>query len=226
MSCAHAEIRWIRAMQASLLRRWWLLNRKALTCGLAAGLVWGFLTAASATPRDWLVYDAGQGIVHQYRDGALPTAVAAERFFAEYNVTLAQITLIYLALTGPAGWATWQFTRLRPRGEEQPALREGLDWYVIGLAMGGLICVWLFRILGLALWFKGPTLTPVAVVSVALEILLPLYMGASLFLVWLLRLKSIRAPDWATHYPRPTKRPPGAPRFRWLRRKGGDSPDK
>lgn len=213
-------------MRTSLLIRWWLLNRKALTCGLVAGLVWGFLIAASATPRDWFVYDAGQGIVYQYRDAAPPLAVAAEGFFLEHNVTLVQITLIYLALTGPAGWATWQLTRLRPRGEEQPALREGVDWYVIGLAMGGLIYVWLFRAFGLALWFKGPALTPAAVVSVVLEILLPLYMGVSLFLVWLLRLKSIRAPDWETHYPKPTKRPPGAPRFSWLRRKGGDPPDK
>lgn len=213
-------------MQINPLLRWWRLNRKALICGLAAGAVWGFLTSSSATPREWLVYDVGQGIVYQYRSGAPPTAIAAERFFAEYNLTLVQITLTFMALTGAAGWATWQLTRLRPRGEEQPAQRAGVDWYVISWAMGGVISVWLFRVLGLALWFKGSDLTPAATISVVLGILLPLYVGMSLFLVWLLRLKSIRAPDWETHYPKPVKRPPGTPRFSWLRRKGGDSPDK
>lgn len=213
-------------MQTNPLLQWWRINRKALICGLVAGAVWGFLTAGSATPREWLVYDMGQEIVYQYRNGAPPTAIAAERFFAEYNVTLVQITLTFLALTGPAGWATWQLTRLRPRSEEQPALRAGVDWYVISWAMGGLFSVWLFRALGLAVWFKGSALTPAVAISIVVEILLPLYVGASLFLVWLLRLKSIRAPDWETHYPRPVKRPPGAPRFSWLRRKGGDPPNK
>ena len=140
----------------------------------------------------------------------------------QYNLALAQLALLLLAVAGPAGWATWQFTRLCPRGEEQPRLHHGLDIFVLALAAGGLICFGLFHQIGLAAWFRGPGLTPVALISAVIQILLPLYMGVALFLVWLLRLKSARAPDWETHYPKPVKRAAGAPWFPWRRRQGGD----
>lgn len=214
------------SMQMNRLLDWWLHNHTGILIGLGAGLLWGFLTASSVTPRNGLVYDVGLGVVYQFRVDDAPIIFPADDFFADYTVALVQLTLILLVVCGLAGWATWQLTRLRARGEDQPALRQGLDWYVISLAMGGLAGVIAFRQLGLAAWFAGPGLRPIAVVSLLLEIVLPLYMGVALFLVWLLRLKSIRAPDWETHYPKPVKRPPGAPRFGWPRRKGGESPEK
>lgn len=212
-------------MQPINLLRQWHTNKNALLFGLGAGGLWGFLTAAGATPPEWLVYDETAGLVYKYLDGGILSAtVPATYFFAEFNSTLIQLTLTFLALIGPAGWATWQLTRIRPRGEDQPALQPGLDWHLVGLAMGGLIFVWLFRLLGLAVWFKGAPLTPARVASIILGILLPLYMGISLFLVWFLRLKSIRAPDWDTHYPKPARKSKDILRFKlFQRRKGGGS---
>ena len=203
----------------------WDANKKALLYGLSAGIIWGFLTAASATPAEWLIYDMAKGVVYKFLDYQIQTAVVrADNFFAEFNLTLLQIILTYLALVAPAGWATWQFTRIRPRDSEQSPLWAGLDWYLIGLAAGGLILVTLFRQLGWAIWFKGAVFTPARVVSIALEILLPLYMGISLFLVWFLRLKSVRAPNWETAYPKPVRKPGGIFGLTgsWLK-KGGDS---
>lgn len=204
---------------------WWFTNRRPIICGLISGAVWGLLTAATVTPREWLVYDQSAGIVYKYDAAAIPPqAVTAESFFSEYNSTLIQATLMILILAGLAGWATWQLTRIRPRGEEQPPLRAGLDWYLIGLAIGGVIAVELFRTFGLAAWFKGLGPPPAVVITTLVGILLPLYMGLSLFLVWSVRLKSIRAPDWETHYPKPIKKS-GLSWFKFFRRKGGDSPN-
>jgi len=166
-------------------------------------------------------------MIHKFLDGGVLVAtVEAERFFSEIKPTLIQITLTFLVLIGPAGWATWQLARVRPRGKEQPALWPGLDWHVIGLAFGGLLSVGGFRVLGLDIWFKGAVFTPARVVIVVLQILLPLYMGISLFLVWFLRLKSVRAPNWDTHYPKPAR--PSERIFRKLfqRRKGGSLSNK
>ena len=137
-------------MRPIILESGWAINKKALLYGLAAGMLWGFLTTASAIPPEWLVYDEGKGVIYKYLDeGVLSTVVEADRFFAELNTTLVKVILTFLALVGPSGWATWQLARVRPRGEKQPSLRQGLDWHLIGLAAGGLICVGLFRILGL-----------------------------------------------------------------------------
>lgn len=201
--------------------QWWRSNQGALVGGFSAGLVWGFLLTGSVTPRDWLVYDPAQGIVYQSQAGEAPIAIPAEQFFMNYNATLVQLALILLVVSGLAGWATWQLTRLRPRGEAHLPLRLGSDAYVIALAIGGLIYVWLFRQLGWASWFYGSAPTPAKVASVILELTLPLYMGIALFLVWLLRLKSVRAPDWETHFPKPEKKLSGTPRLRWWRTQGG-----
>jgi hypothetical protein len=166
-------------------------------------------------------------MIHKFLDGGvLVDTVEAERFFSEINPTLTQITLTFLILVGPAGWATWQLARIRPRAEEQPALWQGVDWHLIGLALGGLVSVGGFRVLGLVIWFKGAVFTPARVVIVILQILLPLYMGISLFLVWFLRLKSVRAPNWDTYYPKRTR--PSESIFRKLfqRRKGGSLSNK
>lgn len=199
-------------------------NKKALLYGLAFGILWGFLTAASATPPEWLLYDEVKGVVYKYLDRSPTAVVEADIFFAEFNLTLIQVTLTYLALIAPAGWATWQLTRIRPRGSVQPPFWPELDWYLIGLAVGGLVAVGLFQKLGWAIWFKGTLFTPARIVSIALGILLPLYMGISLFLVWFLRLKSVRAPNWDTAYPKPIKKSVKAFWLRWSKlRKGGDS---
>ena len=198
------------------------INQKAVVYGLAAGAFWGLLTAATAVPAEWLVYDKSSGTVYKFLNGGeLVAAVKAERFFSEINPTLTRIALTFLVLVGLAGWATWQLARTRPRGQAQPALRQGLDWYLIGLALGGLLCVGLFRAMGLDVWFKGALFTPARVVVIALEILLPLYMGVSLFLVWFLRLKSVRAPNWDTHYPKSAKSSASMFRKLFRGRKGG-----
>jgi hypothetical protein len=212
-------------MQSAVLRQWWHRNRRGLGFGLLAGVLWSFLTAGSATPRYPLVYDMDQGLVYQYQAEASPNIFPADQFMADFNLTLIQLTLIFLILCALGGWGTWQLTRLRPRGAEQLPWREGADWYLIGLAIGGLACILLFRQLGLAVWFRGASPTPARVIITVIEILLPLYAGAALFFVWLLRLSSIRAPDWETHYPKPVKRPSNAFRWNWSRRKGGDPPN-
>ncbi len=212
-------------MLPTILRSQWRPNKSALLYGLAAGVLWGFLTAASATPPEWLIYDTVNGVIYKYLNSELPTAaIAADDFFTEFNLTIIQITLTYLGLIAPAGWATWQLTRIRPRGAEQSPLWPGLDWYLIGLAVGGLILVGLFQRLGWAIWFKGAVFTPARVVSIVLDILLPLYMGISLFLVWFFRLKSVRAPNWNTAYPKSAKKSGGIFGFKrsWSK-KGGDS---
>src|SRR5260370_716060 len=78
---------------------------------------------------------------------------------------------------------------------------------------------------GAAACFKGAWNTPAGLVSIALGLVLPLYTGVATFMVWVLRLPSVRAPDWETHYP---KRFAGGGWRSWLapftrRRKGGDS---
>lgn len=208
-------------MRFNVWVQWWRSNQGALIYGLGAGVMWGFLLTGSVTPHAQLVYDSAQGIVYQYPAAGAPIAIPAEQFFMNYYISLIQLTLILLVVSGLAGWATWQLTRLRPRQEAQLPLRQGVDAYVLALSISGLIYVWLFIQFGWADWFNDPGLTLAKVTSVTLELTLPLYMGIVLFLVWLLRLKSVRAPDWETHYPKPEKRPAGAPRFNWWRTQGG-----
>jgi di/tricarboxylate transporter len=204
---------------------WWIANRRSVAYGLAAGILWGFLTFGTATPRQWLVLDQGAGVVYQYApDLPQPRTLLLADFYQVFYSDLIQGTLIFLVVAGLAGWATWQLSRLRPRGETQVKLRDGLDWYLIMLALGGLLSVVALRAMGAASWFKGAWNTPAGFVSIAMGLLLPLYAGVATFLVWFLRLPSIRAPDWETHYP---KRFAGGWRS-WLapfsrRRKGGDN---
>lgn len=213
-------------MQSANLWRQLRANQKALLFGLGAGMLWGFLTAATITPPQWLIYDPAAGVIYTYLDGGMsPQVIEAALFLGEFKSNLVQVTLILLVLAGLAGWATWQLSRIQPRGAVQPALRPGVDWYLIGLALGGLGMVWLFQTAGLASWFKGANLTPARWVSVTFDILLPLYMGVALFLVWFRRLASVRAPDWETRLrtpssPRPT--PALWSKF-WPGKKGGNS---
>jgi hypothetical protein len=206
--------------------QWWIANRRSIAYGTAAGILWGFLTAGAATPREWLVLDQGAGVVHLYAlNLPEPRTMLLADFYQGFYSDLIQGTLIFLVLAGLAGWATWQLSRLQPRGATQVSLRAGLDWYLIMLAMGGLGTVLAFRAIGAANWFKGTWSTPAGLVSTALGLLLPLYAGVAIFMVWFLRLPSVRAPDWETRYP---KRAPGSGWRSWLapftrRRKGGDS---
>jgi hypothetical protein len=201
-------------------------NRRCLTYGTAAGILWGFLAAAAATPHEWLVLDNAAGLVYMYsRDLPAPRTMFVADFYQEFYSNLIQGTLIFLVLAAAAGWATWQLTRLRPRGEAQASLREGFDWFLIALALGGLGTVVVFRAIGAAAWFKGAWDTPADLVSIALGLALPLYTAVTLFLVWLRRLPSVRPPDWETRYP---KRAAGSGWRSWLapltrRRKGGDT---
>ena len=215
-------------MRPSFLRdQWYLIGGSAFRYGLLAGLLWGFLTSTSALPPEWLIYDEVTDVIYKVLDDEiLARPLATDKFFTELNNTLVQVTLTFLVLVGLVGWSTWQLTRIRPRGEEQPSLLLGLDWYLIGLAIGGLIFVVLFRMLGLAVWFKGSLFTPARIVTIALGILLPVYMGVSLFLVWFYRLKSARAPDWDTRYPKRPKRSGGFLHRLFRRKKGGTAFEK
>ena len=206
--------------------RWWIANRRSLACGTAAGILWGFLSVAAATPREWLVLDQSAGVVYEYaRNLPEPRTIQLADFYQGFYSDLIQGTLIFLVLAALAGWASWQLTRLQPRGHTQVPLREGLDWYLIALALGGLGTVLALRAMGAYAWFKGTWNTPAGLVSIALGLVLPLYTGVATFMVWFLRLPSVRAPDWETHYP---KRFAGGGWRSWLapftrRRKGGDS---
>jgi hypothetical protein len=93
----------------------------------------------------------------------------------------------------------------------------------MALAVGGLWAVYLFRYFGWDIWFKGTEVTFPVLLKYGLGFLLPLYSGVALFMVWFRRLKSVRAPDWETHYPKRTrKKTAGALRERLFRQKGGD----
>jgi hypothetical protein len=205
---------------------WWRFHRRPVLFGLATGLLWGGLTAATVAPHDWLVYDMAGGLVYGYSaSGALVRALRAEVFFREYQAVLIQATLLLLIVVGLAGWATWQHTQVRPRGQAQPDLRAGSDWFVIALALGGLCAVWVFWRGHAAEWFKGSPAPFPAVAVALLSIVLPLYMGVGLFLVWFRRLPSSRPPDWETRFARRPAQP-GKARWRpWRRRgQGGDAP--
>ena len=200
-------------------------QQKALLYGLVAGMLWGFLTSASAIPPEWLIYDEVTGVIYKYLDeGPLIMMGEADHFLNELNSTLVKVILTLLVLVGLAGWATWQLARIRPRGEKQPSLWQGLDWHLIGLAAGGLICAGLFRIMGLDVWFKGALFTPARVVIIVLNVLLPLYLGISLFLVWFLRLNPVPTFDGDVSHHKSIGKP--AKRF-WFNlgrgKKGGDS---
>jgi hypothetical protein len=208
--------------------KWWQTERRALAFGLAAGVLWGGLLAGTVTPRDWLIYDQGTGLVHGYSgQGILLRSLRAELFFREHQSVLLQATLLLLALAGLAGWATWQLTRVQPRGQPQPPLGAGTDWYLIALAVGGLLTVALFQRAGAGAWFKGDPPTPLAAGVALVEVVLPLYMGGALFLVWFRRLPSVKPPDWETRYARPARRSASAS-WRgwraWRRDKGGEPP--
>jgi hypothetical protein len=213
-------------VKSATVLQWWITNRRSLAYGSIAGILWGFLTMGAATPREWLVLDQSAGVVYQYAlNLPAPRPMPLADFYQVFYTNLIQGTLLFLVLAGAAGWATWQLTLLRPRGEEQVSLRASLDWYLITLALVGLGTVLALRAAGAADWFKGAWNTPAGLVSVVVGFLLPLYAGPATFLVWLLRLPSARAPDWETHYPKPVRgrgwRARLAPLTR--RRKGGDS---
>lgn len=202
---------------------WWRTNWRSTAYGIAAGVLWGFLAAGAATPRESLVLDQGAGLVYLYNaNSAAPRVLPVAAFYQDFNSNLIQGTLIFLVLAGAAGWATWQLRRIKPRGQEQVSLREGSDWYLIALAFAGLATVVVYHAFGWAVWFKGAWNTPAGLVSVGLGFLLPFYAGIGVFLVWFLRLPSVRAPDWETHYPKP--RPRSMRRWWPLARprKGGD----
>ena len=184
--------------------QWWLNNRRSLAYGAAVGILWGFLAAGAATPREWLVLDQGAGFVYLYsRDRPLPRIQLLADFYQVFYSNLVQGVLIFLVLAALAGWATWQLSRLRPRGQTQVSLNEGLDWYLIMLSLSGLGTVLAFQAVNAASWFKGAWNTPAGLVSIVLGFVLPLYAGVATFLVWFLRLPSPRAPDWETRYPKP-----------------------
>lgn len=206
------------------LRSWWQSIRSPFLYGGAFGGLWGFLTAAVMTYHESLVYDQKSGVVYLYSDPlSSPQTIAADLFFKDYTHTLLQALLMILILAGVAGWSTWQLSRVRPRGEEQPSLNPGTDWYLIGLAISGLCAVMLFRILELGSWFKGDILSIPNLLKSTIGFLLPVYAGGGLFLVWFRRLKSVRAPDWETHYPKPEKKASGLFKRRSAHKKGGGS---
>ncbi len=206
-----------------MVLNWWRTNWRSMAYGTAAGVLWGFLAAGAATPREWLVLDQGAGLVYLYNaNSAAPRVLPVAAFYQDFYSNLIQGTLIFLVLAGAAGWATWQLRRIKPRGQEQVSLREGLDWYLIALAIAGLATVVVYHALGLAVWFKGAWNTPAGLVSVGLGFVLPFYAGIGVFMVWFLRLPTVRAPDWETHYPKPK---PRSLRRWWplaRPRKGGD----
>jgi hypothetical protein len=186
------------------IRRWVGEHRRPALFGAISGVLWGFMTAAGATPRAWLVYDIGQDIVVVRRaEIPQPITIPAAVFFQTYTTNLIQVTLTFLVLCCGAGWVAWQLSRIRPRGQRQPALRTGWDTFVILFLLGGLLTVALFQRWNLGEWFKGPQPTATVIGTAVIGVLLPLIDGVGLFFIWFLRLNSVRAPDWETHYPRP-----------------------
>ncbi len=213
-------------MLLRLVGNWWRAHRAPVFFGSAAGLLWGFLTVATVAPRAWLVYDQHQGLVVAYAlSGELLDVIPADVFFRNYYGILVQAVLLLLAVTGLAGWATWQHMHVRPRGEAQVPLREGTDWYVIALALGGLAVVVAFVKLGSVAWLQGGPTSPPALVAAVISIALPLYMGVSLFFLWFRRLASIKPPDWETRYRPAFSGPSGAGWWRRLWHRGGKPPD-
>jgi hypothetical protein len=179
-------------------------HRRQLAFGLLSGALWGFLTAGGATPRAWLVYDTGQQVIRLFRpELAEPITISSDIFFETYTSNLIQVTLTFLLLCIIAGWVAWQLSRIRPRGQQQLPLRTGWDVFIIAFLLGGLVLVVLFQELNLGEWFKGRQPTSAVLVTALLGIILPLFDGIGGFLIWFLRLNSIRAPDWETHYPPP-----------------------
>ena len=177
------------------------LQSRPLFFGVLSGGLWGFLTAAGAAPRAWLTYDVGQGVVSIERPGIPTFSISSDIFFETYTTNLVQVTLTFLVLCLGAGWVAWQLSRIRPRGQPQPPLRPGWDTLVLAYLMAGLLMVALFQELHLSEWVKGNPPTTTVIVTAIIAALLPLFDGIGLFLIWFLRLKSVRAPDWDTHYP-------------------------
>ncbi len=180
---------------------WLQVHVRPLSFGLGSGILWGFLTGAGATPRAWLTYDVGQGVVLIDREGIPTITLSADVFFQTYMENLIQVTLTFLVLCVGAGWVAWQLSRIRPRGQPQPALRAGWDTLVIAFLFSGLVTVAIFQELQLGIWVKGNPPTATVIITAVISILLPLFDGIGLFFVWFLRLNSVRAPDWDTHYP-------------------------
>jgi hypothetical protein len=205
---------------------WLRHHSRQLFFGTLTGGLWGFLTAAGATPRAWLTHDVGQGMVLIERGGIPPISVSADIFFQTYMTNLIQVTLTFLLLCLGAGWVAWQLSRIRPRGQPQPPLRTGWDTFVVAFLLGGLVTVILFQQFQLGEWVKGNPPTATVILTAVIAIVLPLLDGIGLFFIWFLRLKSVRAPDWETHYPpyRDWVRPLLGRAWRSIRsdRKGGE----
>jgi hypothetical protein len=183
---------------------WFSGNRPPLVCGVLAGALWGFLTGSGATPRAWLTLDVGRHVViierPELRDAI---TVSADYFIQTYTDNLIQVTLTFLILCIVAGWVAWQLSRIRPRGQSQPRLGWGLDVYGVMFLISGLGAVLLFQELSLGNWFRGQQPTPAVVITGVIGFLLPLFDGIGAFLIWFLRLESVRAPDWDTRFPPP-----------------------
>ncbi len=176
--------------------------RSAAICGLIAGVLWGLLTGAGATPRGALYYDPATNIVTVQRpDVPDPVKISYDAFYQAYETNLIQVTLTYLVLCSIAGWVLWQLVRIRPRSEKQVPLHQGFDIYLIALLAGGLISVVVFRERDFGRWFRVSEVTTAIVITGLIGFILPLFDGIGAFMVWFLRLESVRAPNWETHIP-------------------------
>jgi hypothetical protein len=75
---------------------WTRAHRRPILWGILSGALWGFLTAAGATPRAFLTYDEAQGLVLIERPGVAPITISADIFFQAYTANLVRVTLTFL----------------------------------------------------------------------------------------------------------------------------------
>ncbi len=182
---------------------WLKTNRSKLVVAILAGALWGFLAAGSSTPRVVLTQsiDPGDVLVTIPQLNSSIT-VPSDTISQVYFTNLVEVGLTFFVLCFVAGWVVWQFTKLRPRGQPQLPLSQGVPSFLLIFLWGGLCAVLVFKGLDLAVWFQiGIQPTLAVIITGIIGFLLPIFDGMGMILLWLLRLDSLRAPDWETHHP-------------------------
>lgn len=181
----------------------WLWSRRlAILWGGLFGILWGFLTGGGASPRALVTIDDVNHIVTIQRSAlSSPITVSADVYSTTYASNLVQVAITFLLLCLAGGWVAWQLSRIRPRGQQQPRLGEGWYVFIIAFCLSGLVAISLFQAYHIGDWFIGDPPTVSVIVTAVIGFILPLFAGFGVLLIWLLRLPSVRAPDWDTHIP-------------------------
>jgi hypothetical protein len=184
------------------LKNLFLSRHKQILWGAGFGMLWGFLVGGGTTPRAVVTIDQVNHIVTIKRAAlSSPVTVSLDVYSSTYLSNLLQVTIVYLLLCFAGGWVACQLSRIRPRGQQQPRLGEA--WYIFFVAfyLGGLAAFELFQMFHLGDWFIGDPPTVTVIATALISFILPLFAGLGAVFVWLLRLPSVRAPDWERHIP-------------------------